>query len=391
MAWPSTGARTKNWGNEVLTDSDLEGQFDLIWTYINALLDSSTGHDHDGTTGNSQKIPINSGLVIASQAQGDIIYRDTSSWARLGAGTAGQFLQTQGASANPQWASAGTLINSRIGMYCMQASTTTMTIAPGSVEINSSIISKTSNTTLTITTAGNWIGGSSQQATSTLAYICIDSSGNIKMTTTAPTHSDYALSITAANNTKRYASVSGTTYRYIGWFYMNATGSGELDAFGVSNFADGAVKNVVEFETGASSTGTTVIPDDDSIPQNSEGDQYMSQVFRPTNVNSKILITVNLFGSASAGNINAVALFQDSTANAIAAGYTINYAGATYMTPIYFAHYMKAATISLITFKVRAGCVSSGTFTFNGNSGSRKFGGVLASFIRVEEIEAQLT
>lgn len=46
---------------------------------------------------------------IGSAAQGDILYRAASAWARLGAGTSGQFLQTQGAGANPQWASAGGL------------------------------------------------------------------------------------------------------------------------------------------------------------------------------------------------------------------------------------------------------------------------------------------
>jgi hypothetical protein len=36
--------------------------------------------------------------------QGDILYRGASLWTNLGAGTAGAFLQTQGAAANPQWA-----------------------------------------------------------------------------------------------------------------------------------------------------------------------------------------------------------------------------------------------------------------------------------------------
>jgi hypothetical protein len=43
---------------------------------------------------------------IGSAAQGDILYRGASGWARLGAGTSGQYLQTQGASANPVWATA---------------------------------------------------------------------------------------------------------------------------------------------------------------------------------------------------------------------------------------------------------------------------------------------
>jgi Repeat of unknown function (DUF5907) len=42
---------------------------------------------------------------VGSAAQGDLLYRGASTWTRLGAGTSGQYLQTQGASANPQWAS----------------------------------------------------------------------------------------------------------------------------------------------------------------------------------------------------------------------------------------------------------------------------------------------
>jgi hypothetical protein len=46
-------------------------------------------------------------LGFTSQAQGDILYRDSSTWARLPAGTSGQYLQTQGAGANPTWADSG--------------------------------------------------------------------------------------------------------------------------------------------------------------------------------------------------------------------------------------------------------------------------------------------
>ena len=42
--------------------------------------------------------------------QGDILYRDGSGLQRLGAGTNGQFLKTQGAGANPVWATNSALI-----------------------------------------------------------------------------------------------------------------------------------------------------------------------------------------------------------------------------------------------------------------------------------------
>lgn len=49
---------------------------------------------------------VSPGTILTTQ--GDIIYRDASGPQRLGAGTSGQFLQTQGAGANPQWANVQT-------------------------------------------------------------------------------------------------------------------------------------------------------------------------------------------------------------------------------------------------------------------------------------------
>jgi hypothetical protein len=43
--------------------------------------------------------------INSASAQGTILYRGASSWSALAPGTSGQILQTQGASANPQWTS----------------------------------------------------------------------------------------------------------------------------------------------------------------------------------------------------------------------------------------------------------------------------------------------
>lgn len=45
------------------------------------------------------------GFILPSSAQGDIAYFDGTRYVRLAPGTSGKFLQTQGAGANPQWAS----------------------------------------------------------------------------------------------------------------------------------------------------------------------------------------------------------------------------------------------------------------------------------------------
>lgn len=63
-------------------------------------------------TGDPEEVTLTQILDwIGSAAQGDILYRGASSWARLGAGTSGQFLQTQGTGANPQWTASGGLVS----------------------------------------------------------------------------------------------------------------------------------------------------------------------------------------------------------------------------------------------------------------------------------------
>lgn len=145
----------------------------------------------------------------------------------------------------------------------------------------------------------------------------------------------------------------------------------------------GDVIQVQRYETGATATGTTVIPFDDTIPQNTEGDQYMSVSITPTNVNSILRIDVVWVGSGAATDILGVALFQDSTAGALAA--TGHHVGAGQIITIPLTHYMTAGTVASTTFKVRAGSHNAGTTTFNGYSG-RIYGGVMASSITVTEI-----
>lgn len=148
--------------------------------------------------------------------------------------------------------------------------------------------------------------------------------------------------------------------------------------------ARGGVAQIQTFQTGALATGTTAIPQDDTIPQITEGDQYMSQAITPINAGSMLEITVTLVGTAGAGNSATVALFQDATANALKA---VSVGIAANVTPaiVVFTHYMTAGTTSPTTFRVRAGCVGPNTFTFNGASSARLMGGVMASSITIKE------
>lgn len=58
-----------------------------------------------GWTKDASNAFVTLGLSFASEAQGDLIYRNASSWTRLASGTAGQFLVSGGAGANPSWSS----------------------------------------------------------------------------------------------------------------------------------------------------------------------------------------------------------------------------------------------------------------------------------------------
>ena len=146
----------------------------------------------------------------------------------------------------------------------------------------------------------------------------------------------------------------------------------------------GKIVQVVNTQDGAVATGTTTIPMDDTIPQNTEDDEFMTLTITPNSASNKLLIEVVFFANSNADNFT-VALFQDTTANTLAAGFKQE--PANHLECVSFNHYMTAGTTSSTTFKVRAGNEASRTTTFNGQLGSRKLGGVMASSITITEIE----
>lgn len=256
--FPSDSVRTKNWGTEILTDADLEGQLDVIHDYIKAALNSATGHSHDGTSNQSAKL-------------------------------------TSGA-------------------------------------IGSTFVSG--------------------------------------LTTVTGASSDYLMIADASDsNAPKKALASDFTY----------TPS-------ASNALTGSTVQVVNTQTGAVATGTTTIPFDDTIPQNTEGDEYMTRSITPNSATNKLKITVVMNWGASAGTRGTMALFQDSTANALASVTNVN-ASASFPMQFKLVHYMTSGTTSATTFKVRAGVDGGATFTFNGVGGGRIDGGVQASSITIEEVK----
>jgi hypothetical protein len=135
-------------------------------------------------------------------------------------------------------------------------------------------------------------------------------------------------------------------------------------------------------------TGTTTLPTDDTIPQNTEGTEFMTLAITPKSATNILVIEVTFFGGISAANDRLqCALFQDSTANALAgAGNFLETANTE--TTVTFRHRMVAGTTSATTFKVRAGSNGAATTTFNGTAATRRFGAITKSSMVITEYKA---
>ena len=149
--------------------------------------------------------------------------------------------------------------------------------------------------------------------------------------------------------------------------------------------------DVIQFQgnaTGAVATGTTVTPIDDSIPQITEGDQYLTQAITPSSAANVLDITsVTITASSAAAGTTTTALHQDAVANALAAVPT-TFRAANDQLVNYLRHLMLAATVAATTLRIRAGAGAAGTTTFNGLASARLLGDVSNSFLHVREIQA---
>ena len=150
---------------------------------------------------------------------------------------------------------------------------------------------------------------------------------------------------------------------------------------------NGRVLQIVNVQNGAIVTGTTTIDYDDGIPQNTEGDEYMTLAITPSNTNNLLKIEVTTMASNSSVNHMITLLFQDTTTSALAA-ITAYQGVATGSVAVSFTHYMTAGTTSATTFKVRVGGEGAGTTSFNGQNTARRFGGTMASSITITEVAA---
>lgn len=145
------------------------------------------------------------------------------------------------------------------------------------------------------------------------------------------------------------------------------------------------VKQVVTSATQTYSAITATIPYDDTIPQSTEGTEILTATITPTSASSTLLVFF-IGQLASSIATTTAAIFRDSTANALAAGYRLinGSTGGAEMNALFVT--ASAASTSATTFKVRVGPDSGTTYVNGGTTAGRKYGGVSQCSLIIMEI-----
>jgi hypothetical protein len=130
-----------------------------------------------------------------------------------------------------------------------------------------------------------------------------------------------------------------------------------LTALGMASLTN-AVVQVVQASTNTDGSTTVAIPVDDTIPQNTEGEEILTATITPKSATNKLLIIAQcpIRNSTAPTTVHPVtlALFQDSTANALNAATYGEGTDNVAMTALVL-HQMTAGTTSATTFKLRGG------------------------------------
>lgn len=181
-----------------------------------------------------------------------------------------------------------------------------------------------------------------------------------------------------------YASVKTNTI---------ADGSVTQAKFAASVSASKIVQ-VVYCHTEAVTTGSTIIPFDNSIPQITEGDQYLTCSITPSAAANNLFVQAMGYWGEETNAAAAItdALFRDSTADAIGVNFTVD-DGANDPLANFFSFaglpiqvQVPATSTALTTFQLRAGPnAGAGGIRMNGVNGARVFGGALSTSIVIYE------
>lgn len=209
--------------------------------YVDSTALSNATTSSAGLMSSSDKVkldglPSSAIAAPASPAQGDVLYYTGSAWSSLVAGTSGQYLQTQGSGANPQWATVsgatgGLLLASGSGYALENGSTGRGTIGTKSVSLEYSDSGSTYGATGDFSATG---GGKYNTASGGRSVV----SGGFTNTASGDGASvSGGYSNTASGG---YSSVSGGYSNTVSGGYSSVTGGTEAIA---SHLAENAISS----------------------------------------------------------------------------------------------------------------------------------------------------
>lgn len=156
----------------------------------------------------------------------------------------------------------------------------------------------------------------------------------------------------------------------------------------VYGIGDGAVVGRAYGEYLLNADIATVIPADDTIPQNTEGTQIISLSYTPKTTTNRLRLRFQGQASPAAAPANIVAaIFSSASANALCG---VDVVAGAINTNVMLAveHEYVPATTSTLTISVRVGPGAANTIRMNGSSAGRLLGGVAKATLVVEEIAA---
>lgn len=181
------------------------------------------------------------------------------------------------------------------------------------------------------------------------------------------------------------ASVTADPYNDKG-VIVDASDAAKWKVAPLTGMAMRTVQTVAATPVTAFSDLTNTIPNDDTAPTSTEGDQLLTASITAGNAANLFEITVTISASGNANGQGLVSIFKDGTnvqtfVMALTAG---NIATET------FHHRAAAGDVAAHTFTVRVGGATGqlANMYINGNSGGRKFGGALAATMVIHEIRA---
>jgi len=163
--------------------------------------------------------------------------------------------------------------------------------------------------------------------------------------------------------------------------------SGVINSF--TNFKGslitGTVVQSLYSEYTANANLNTQIPGDDTIPQITEGVEFLTLTITPKKIGNIIEFSFEGQFSLSVAGSFGVALFIDATANALnSKSITCSSIGAGVIGTLVYRY--TAVDLSAHTFRVRAGPLSASTLRMNGTNAARFFGGSSTATLSANEI-----